>query len=613
MKILTQLVSCLAVLATALPASVRAGDSDARETDLQHSDAPGTGYSAAQLSWTKSAVDARLGPSFEQLNPGVPDTRPTVPKRPSKIPPDKFYVRIRPYELGDHPEPDGDYWSDSGNVAYIPDDPADDPGLDRIQTYAYYSKVFAISPRLDHASGRPHPEPQTRDAHYVALNGGPLQQPVAMVRNYAMEQNEAIVIYRDGLFAVAGTQTSRGPKERPYPGFKFPPNKVPRAVAVTTSNEFALVTVWDTDRHVGQLAVVALEGKYLPFHTWPYMALPNQGSFSDFKLLGYVDLPMAAPDSVAAASNGLWTGPSATGGRVLSQIDLSDDRSRALVYEGAWQSVVARSGYAIVASKDDDKVVILDLTPLFSYARESWLSSNSNFQETLAARGSEPTQFPQTFDVRPGIKPEIVWYSTMKSPTAVLAGQRVGHHSTDRFKAYVATEDGTVHIIDTSSLMVRSSRQVRGRLREIGTVRVGRNPTSMAFARHTARNLPLLPPPRKGGRDSSDPLNNLFYVACRGDRTIDAVVTLHGKGVVYERVQDSRIGDPVAVGVARRGNILLVADFAGKKVLSFLMGPVKDRRNNQLYTPIDPNFSYEFAGELHLNGSPFLVNSTNVN
>ena len=28
--------------------------------------------------------------------------------------------------------------------------------------------------------------------------------------------------------------------------------------------------------------------------------------------MGYVDVPMAMPDAVAAASNGLWLGPSAT-------------------------------------------------------------------------------------------------------------------------------------------------------------------------------------------------------------------------------------------------------------------------------------------------------------
>ena len=104
--------------------------------------------------------------------------------------------------------------------------------------------------------------------------------------------------------------------ERPFPGYEFPAHKIPTSIAVTTANEFALVTMWDTSTKKGQLAVLALEGKYIPFHTWPYMGMPNQGSWSAFKNLGYIDLPMKAPTSVAAASNGWWSGPSQTGGLV---------------------------------------------------------------------------------------------------------------------------------------------------------------------------------------------------------------------------------------------------------------------------------------------------------
>ena len=69
-----------------------------------------------------------------------------------------------------------------------------------------------------------------------------------------------------------------------------------------------------------------------------------------------------------------------------------------------------------------------------------------------------------------------------------------------------------------------------------------------------------------------------------------------------------------AVSVAVRGNILTVADFHGKKILSFRIGPIKDNRHNIIYgcgpSGTDP---FEFAGELDFQGSPFLVNSTNVN
>ena len=575
--------------------------------------APGPAYRDQQLSWNGGAVHGRLGPTFFELNPNAPEDRPTHPQREARPAPG-YYIRVNPYDLGDAPGPENNYWSDSGQVGYVPDDPANNPGLDRIQTFAYYNQVFATSPRLDYASGRPRPDPQTTEPSYVKLNGAPLSQPISMVRNYAMQQNEQLVLYRDGLLAVAATQTSRAGSERPYPGFKFPKHKVPRAVTVTTSNEFALVTIWDTERNRGQLAVIALEAKYLPFHTWPYMAMPNQGSFSDFKLLGYIDLPMNSPDAVAAASNGLWSGPSSTGDKVLSQIDLTQEGHRKNLYDGAWQFVVAKGGYAIVSSNEDGRVAILDMTSLFAYVRDSYLKSATAFSQTTTARGPAPGDFPQTFAINPKIAPKVVWDATIERPTAVLAGHKVDRWSADRFKAYVASQNGTVHIIDTSSLMSRNSWEVRGALKQIGTVQVGRNPVGLTFARHGESGLPLIPNDSTGAQRSPDPLNNMFYVVCRGERDVAAVVTWQGAGQVYRRIRDVRMSDPVAVSVANRANIVTVADFQGRKLLSFRIGTLRDTRNDKVYPPLGDGIeNYEFTGELFLPGAPFLVNSTNVN
>lgn len=475
-------------------------------------------YALEAFTWTAASVDARLGPTFPALNPGATENRPTLFKPTSKAYP-RGYARISPWELGKAPAKDGDYWSDSGQVGYVPDNPLTDPGLDRIAVFAYYSKVFAISPRLDWASGRPHPEPQTRDASYIRLNGEPPMQPVAMARGAGLTQNEALVVYRDGLLAVAGTQTSRKPTD-PLPGLVFPAHKVPTGIAITTQNEFALVTIWDTEAMKGQLAVVALEGKYIPFHTLPHMGLPNQGSWSDFKLLGYVDLPMAAPSSVAAASNGYWNGPSTTNGKTLGQLNLSVSSVRASLYKS---STIALSGYAIVASKQENKVAIVDLAPLFAYMRHSYLSSDAAFKATIAQRGPAPAQFPQTFAVKSDHQPKVIWQGTYATPTAVLAGHRIDRWSADRFKAYVATEAGMIHIIDASSLMARSSWHARGPLREIGKFYVGRNPVGMTFARRADKNLPLIPARSNSG--FADPTNNVFWVACRGERAVMACHT----------------------------------------------------------------------------------------
>jgi hypothetical protein len=73
------------------------------------------------------------------------------------------------------------------------------------------------------------------------------------------------------------------------------------------------------------------------------------------------------------------------------------------------------------------------------------------------------------------------------------------------------------------------------------------------------------------------------------------------------------MGDPVAVSVASRGNIVSVADFNGRKVLSFRIGGISDRYGVHYGAGADGNADFEFAGELPVAGHPFAVNSANVN
>lgn len=569
-------------------------------------------YAAAVMLWDQASVSERLGPTFAQLNPKAADTRPTLYKPATKTSSTSFSPRIRQYELG-APGAWSNYWSTSGQVGYVPDAPAKDPGLDRIQMFAFYNQAFALSPRLDPMSAMSHPDLQTQDSNYVMLNGEAPKQPVAMVRNYGLLSNEALVLYRDGLLGVAGTQTSRAGTDRPYPGVMFPEHKVPTAIALTTLNEFALVTVWDTKALKGQLAVVALEGKFLAYHTWPHMGFPNQGSWSSFKILGYVDLPMAAPSSVSASSNGWWESPGTTGGLALSQIDLNEESRRKLLWDGNWQGVIATKGYAIVASKQENKVCFVDLTPVFAYMRQSYLSSVASFRANCAARGPKDTDFPQAFSVRPSCTPTVVYTTNVNRPTAVLAGIKLNRWTQDRHKAYVASEDGTITVFDASSLKKRWDYEKLGPLQAIGTFKVGRNPVSMAFMRFNESGVPLVPL-NSDGTQALDPLNGMFYVACRGDREVDGVVSFGGKGTVFRRIIDSRMDDPVAVSVTDRANIVTVADYNGKKILSFRVGNLKDASTGKVYgCGPTGNDKFEFAGELKLAGKPFLVGSSNVN
>jgi hypothetical protein len=322
---------------------------------------------------------------------------------------------------------------------------------------------------------------------------------------------------------------------------------------------------------------------------------------------------MKMPTSVSAASNGWWSGPSQTAGLVLSQIDLSNDSHRKNVYSGGWNGIVAKGGYAIVASQYDNKAVIVDLAPLFSYMRESYLSSAASYSATNSARGMSDTAFPQAFSVHPASRPTIALELPVTAPTAVLAGIRLDRWTKDHYKGYVASRDGTIRIFDTSAVMKRYDYERLGALRQIGSFNVGRNPVSMCFTRRDG-NLPLLPTLSDGSQAKPDPLNNIFYVAVRGDRKVVAGVTFNGSGAVYRTIKDKRMGDPVAVSTAIRGPVLSVTDFRGRKMLSFRVGKITDYRNNVVYgCGADGTAPFEFAGQVSFFGYPFLVNSTNVN
>lgn len=567
---------------------------------------------------TPSASD-RFGPTFEQLFPGAPDTRASLyftPDKPATLVINGWkmtYDRCDPYNIGVEDGDQTDYWSCSGQVAYYPklgslgtyteaekSFTAPLIGLDRVATFAHYDGVFSTSPRLDKPSGFTRPdhclagEPRYRDCG----------QPLGIVRNGAALQNDALVITEKGRLLDASTQTGRPGDSWPLPYLQLPANKkATGGIAVTTGNEFAVITVEDTETHKGQLAVVALEGKWLQFHTWPYLGLFNHGSFSDFKLLGFVDLSIAHPDSVGAASNGFWESPGQTNNKSLGQLPLTANLRQTLQNpngEYGWIKIVATGGYAIVASKQDSALVVVDLSPVFQSFRDAWLK---NFDATVVARADGTWPNSTTMG-----SPKEVWSTPVTHPTSVLAGQLLDRWSADRFKAYVGDLDGNVTIVDTSSLMHRWDWEKNSPIAVIGSIKVGPNITSMCFDRFGENVLPLIPP-----KHNCDPLNNLFWVCSRGNRTLYQVVTHDGNAAVVREVTDKHMGDPVGLGMADRAKILSVACGNQEKWISFRIGGLQAHSGAWYGAGADGTAYAEFCGETSVPGFCFAVSSANVN
>jgi hypothetical protein len=144
----------------------------------------------------------------------------------------------------------------------------------------------------------------------------------------------------------------------------------------------------------------------------------------------------------------------------------------------------------------------------------------------------------------------------------------------------------------------------------MGSFRVCEGPTAIVPARFARQDLPLLPKGASANQTiGSDPLNNHFYVICRGSREISGVITYEGEGAVWKRFKDVRLDDPVNAAVADRGNVLTVTDFKGRKIVNFLIGSVVDPIGRQYLAPTE---GFRYAGELPLDGYPFTISVANV-
>lgn len=580
---------------------------------------PYTGANGGGQAGTPVAVALTV-----QAAPPVTDDRPTNYVSPTFRWPGGFSggwpFRVDPYTLGTPNNDTNDYWSDSGQVAYDPDGTIPfDPGLGATASFAYTHGVFATQPRWDppqYRGGTPNPDPSVRLNSNIAANGGALSGCLTQVRTTNTTGNCCLVLWSNGLLTIASTQTGHG--NIPWPVLKLPANKHVYDLAVTSNNELALIALFDSDANKGQIAVVMLEGrgdidptKGTALETFAQMGLFNQGSFSAFSLIGYFDLPVNGPLKIAAAANGRWTGPSETNGTPLGRLNMTSPTVLSNLYNGPWQKTIAKGGYAVVLSKTENKAVVVDLSPILLYIRESWLSSLDSFNTTTAARAAGT--WPTTFTATPSIKPTVDSQFTLTAPVSVLCGHYIERFSHDRFKFHVGLADGNVVIFDASKLMARFDYQTHSAsIAEMGRFMVGVSPVGMCFSRHEeGQGNPIF------GSNTTyrgDGQNSVIWVACNSDKKVVEILTFGGNGTVLRTLRDKRMNDPVDVVVNQRGYIVLVCDYSGKQLVGWRIGNTTNSRVTPPITyPPGQDGGYEISGFLPIPGRPKKITSSNVN
>jgi hypothetical protein len=539
----------------------------------------------------KEVSDVSLGGLHRRFGPDYSSYHSSPEKFPDIYMPPEREEKNRKYQIGGPWTKDaGDYSSTQGQVLYVPDSGF---GVDRVTIIEMSHNCFTEKP-LPPWWGGYRPEPAS--ASWLKGAGGNPGMPIGMSRGMVNWSNSGVAVFSSGFVGVAGTCTAKGTE----PTLQLPRTKIPTAIFVTPKNEFALITVCDTEKMQGQLAVIALESsakKTNFFHEWheDHPGLPNVAVYTRMKLLGYIDLPgIVVPTGVSSGGNysgGRLSGPDGNIG-VLSQMDLGKQGTRDGFYKGNNGGYASSSGYAAVIARHEDKVAFVDLQPLFQYYREMYFTSEENYRKTRDA-GDGPKQWPFTFEAEAAMKPVFIGTQNVPQPTAVLCTANGGKNA----RTFVASLDGKIHFFAVGGLATDEPAAQKD-IGEIGSIQAGKNPCCLAYQKHSG--------------DS-------FIVVSRGDREIQWVKYTDKGAEIVRKLRDNRMIDPVNVEVSDTHGIetaiITVADFKGRKIINYRYSPVVFATQGGAKFGLGPDGKDEFecGGVMEFPGAPFLVSASNVN
>ena len=480
------------------------------------------------------------------------------------------------WQLGGPPHLDGggSYSSNQGQVVHVADDPAQHIGVTDLTTLEVGNNVVTTKPQLPwtyYGGG-------LDSVNQVAYRkqGKTTRQPVAVANGEGRPGNNssAIVAYQGGLLGVSGHNTSSNKASA-----QLAAGLVPTSVAVTNGSEFALVSCWDTTNLVGKVAVVALAGSCQggTLENYPggwssyrgewdgiFPGMPSFGNISFMKVLGYVELPgMRAPTEITVTTSWSWQDYSIMTG----PFSLREARTRALFRNGGPRgSMYPRGGVAVVASKSERKVCFIDLEPLFTHFR-----SVSFGGAMYPVVGYKADQWPYTFDVQARQRPTVIKTVSFASrPTAVKA-----YPFKETRRVWIATQDGVLHTWDLGDYPTDRVADPAS-IREVGTVRVGRNPTGIACVKQRINVDHIL---RTDSSVVYPHIKREVIVTSRGDRKVEWVRFDGGykTGRVVRTLRDSRLIDPIrsedSDNHTSENYILSVCDYAGRQLANYRYGP----------------------------------------
>lgn len=469
------------------------------------------------------------------------------------------------------------WYAQAGNLLYSPNNDGD-PGMARARNGSMWNEnesdpnacfEYRISWESFANNREQNPDGSVLRQSWIDASGGKIPAaPIDVQRGRGKWAMGGVVVFNNGLIGVTGNGNTNIEKYQTFPFIKLPATKVPTAVAVTHNNEFALVTIWDTQSFKGQVAVIALNGGADRGRLmYQYMGLPSNLEATKIKLLGYVDLPFKAPTAIAATNDRSrwdWLRDDPSFKLTLETQAVRDNYRNGVGADGKSNDYmkVTSAGYAVIASRSENKVAFLDLQPLFQYYRTMYLSaSQSTYDQTKSSA------WPFTFDAVASQKPVITSVIDVVRPTAVCTGfptsggyrRRLRGTSEDAYadKAFITTMDGKLLKYSVGGL--NTTAAATAPVLET-TLNIGKNPSYIDNGRKTA--------------EYPDEL----WITCRGSR---AIYCVHPNGTtVLRTIVDKRMVDPVSCGKGRNGRSdeghsaefypLSVMDFGGSQAINYI-------------------------------------------
>lgn len=512
------------------------------------------------------------------------------------------------WQVGNLSSTEGGYSSNIGHVAFVADAPAQRVGVSDLAISSVTNNVFSQKPELSWTNYE-----QGLDEINALTYGPGARKPVALGRCYGRPLwcMNSIMVFQDGLIGSAQSNTAQNKSTA-----QLAPGKVPTAIAVSNSNEFAFITVWDTVNLRGEIAVVALAGLcdrctpgepgkwYDYWQEWNgvYPGLPNLGNIAFMKVLGYVPLPddMKAPTEISVTTGVEWLDylsnvPGQETPYSLSPLSDAGKRSR-FKSRGAY----AKAGVAVVVSKSEQKVAFVDLKPLFQYYQSQYLE-DANFRETTNL-GMADSQWPRTFAAASQQVPTVI--KTMSLPSRPTAVKTYLWGANKR--AWVATQDGKLRIFNLGDFPTAGTGSAAS-ITEGGSIEVGLNPTGIAYAK------------AKAGTAIYPDYTKELIVTSRGMRQVSWVRfgSDGNSGSVVRKLNDTRLIDPIAAedtdNHSTESYVLSVADYGGKALRNYRYGPViMHNYRGERYETLGGPSGFEYGGAFNLPGQAFQITGANI-